>query len=43
VLLDNSIAESVMATASTLPGWDSGHEHAPHPLRLEELDEDEEV
>ena len=43
ILLDESIADSVMAQAATLPGWESGHEHAPHPLRLEEVDEDEEL
>ena len=43
VLLDDSIAQSVITAAATLPGWESGHEHAPHPLRLEELDEDEEI
>ena len=43
VLLDESIAQSVLAQAATLLGWDSGHEHAPHPLRLENVDEDEEL
>ena len=43
VLLDESIAESVMAQAAQFPGWESGHEHAPHPLRLEDVDEDEEL
>jgi hypothetical protein len=43
VLLDEPIAASVMQHAATLPGWESGHEHAPHPLRLEEVDEDEEL
>ena len=43
VLLDESIAASVIAQAAQFPGWDSGHEHAPHPLRLEEVDEDEEL
>jgi len=43
VLLDESIAQSVIAQASQFEGWDSGHEHAPHPLRLEEVDEDEEL
>ncbi len=43
VLLDEPIAASVMAQAAQLPGWQSGHEHAPHPLRLEEVDEDEEL
>lgn len=43
VLLDEPIAQSVMAQAAQLPGWESGHDHAPHPLRLEDVDEDEEL
>jgi hypothetical protein len=43
VLLDESIADSIMQHAAGLPGWESGHEHAPHPLRLEDVDEDEEL
>ena len=41
VLLDDAIAESVMRQAAALPGWEGSHEHAKHPLRLEEVDEDE--
>ena len=41
VLLDESIADSVMKLAEKVPGWSSGHQHAPHPIRLEEVDEDE--
>ncbi len=40
-LLDRSLAESWLAQASQLPGWNDGPEHAPHPVRLEEVDEDE--
>ncbi|MCH7866440.1 MAG: MGMT family protein [Myxococcales bacterium] len=41
VLLDKSIAESWLSTAAAVPGWDDGPEHAPHPIRLKEIDEDE--
>ncbi len=40
-LLDRALAESWLAHASQLPGWNAGPEHAPHPVRLEEVDEDE--
>jgi hypothetical protein len=41
VLLDDALAASVMEQAAGLPGWSGGHEYAKHPLRLEEVDEDE--
>ena len=40
-LLDRSLAESWLTQAATLPAWNDGPEHAPHPVRLEEVDEDE--
>jgi len=40
-LMDRSLAESWLGQASQLPGWNDGPEHAPHPVRLEEVDEDE--
>ena len=43
VLLDQSIAESWLKAAASLPGWAEGPEHAPHPIRLKEIDEDEEL
>jgi len=43
VVLDRALAESVLAQAASIPGWDDGPEYAPHPLRLEEIDEDEEL
>ncbi len=42
VVLDRSIAESWLVAASKIDGWSGGLEHAPHPIRLQELDEDEE-
>jgi hypothetical protein len=43
VVLDDSLAQSWLAQAAALPGWDAGPEHAPHPVCLKEVDEDEEV
>ena len=40
-LLERPLADSWLAQASQLPGWGEGPEHAPHPVRLEEVDEDE--
>lgn len=41
VLVDESIADSWMATAAQIPGWHDGPEHAPHPVRIQAVDEDE--
>lgn len=43
VVLDDSLAESWLAQAATVPGWEGGPEHSPHPVLMKELDEDEEV
>lgn len=43
VLLDKSIAESWLSAAAGIAGWEGGPEHAPHPIRLKELDDDEVV
>jgi hypothetical protein len=42
VVLDPSLAESWLAQARDIPGWDAGTEYAPHPVRLMQLDEDDE-
>ncbi len=41
VLVERSLAESWLAQASQLPGWDAGPPHSPHPVRVVEVDEDE--
>lgn len=41
VLVDEALAESWMAQAAQLPGWHGGPPHAPHPVYLKPLDEDE--
>jgi len=40
-LVERNIAESWVAQASRLPGWEAGPEHSPHPVRVVEVDEDE--
>jgi len=42
VVVDKSLAESWLQQASSIEGWDAGHEFAPHPVRLSALDEDDE-
>jgi hypothetical protein len=42
-LLERSIAESWLVEAARLPGWAGGPDHSPHPIRLIEVDEDEEL
>ena len=42
-LLDRALAESWLAQAERLPGWNGGPEHSAHPVRLVEIDEDEEL
>ena len=43
VLLERSIAESWLAQAAKFPGWEGGPDHSPHPIRIVEVDEDEEL
>ena len=43
VLLERSIAESWIAEAAKLPGWEGGPDHSPHPVRIVDVDEDEEL
>ncbi len=43
VLVENSIAESWLVAAGELPGWDDGPDFAPHPVRIKQVDEDEEL
>ncbi|MFQ5696785.1 MAG: hypothetical protein ACE5IL_00685 [Myxococcota bacterium] len=41
VLLERSVAESWITAAARIPGWDEGPAHAPHPVVLKPVDEDE--
>lgn len=42
-LLDRALAESWLAQAAELPGWHGGPDYSPHPVRLVELDADEDL
>jgi hypothetical protein len=42
VVLDSDLAESWLAEARKIPGWDDGPEHAPHPISASPIEEDEE-
>jgi hypothetical protein len=41
VLVDDDLAESWMLQARSIEGWDDGSEYAPHPIRLEDVNEDD--
>jgi len=41
VVLDDDIAESWLAEASRVPGWDAGPEFAPHPIAARRIDGDD--
>lgn len=43
VVLEESLAKSWLAQAEVLAGWDEGPPHAPHPVLLKEVSDDEEV
>ena len=43
MILEESLAKSWLIQAREIPGWDDGHDYAPHPVRLSEIDEDEEL
>lgn len=43
IVVDESIAKSWLEQAATLDGWQGGPEYAPHPVRLLEVDPDEDV
>jgi hypothetical protein len=42
VVVEESLAESWLEAASTIPGWDDGPEYAPSPITVTEVDEFEE-
>ncbi len=43
VVVDRGIAESWLAEAAKLPGWNDGSEYSPHPIRIDEINEDEDL
>ena len=42
LVLDEPLAESWLSQARAIPGWDEGHDYAPHPIAVSPVDEDEE-
>jgi hypothetical protein len=43
VVVEESIALSWLNAAQKIPGWTGGHEFAPHPIVLKQIEEDEDV
>ena len=43
VAVEASIANSWLAQAATIPGWEGGAEFSPHPICLKEINDDEEI
>ncbi len=43
VILDDAVAESWLAEARRLQGWDGGPDYAPHPIAARPVDPDEEL
>ena len=42
IVVDDDLAASWLAQAASIPGWDDGAEYAPNPIRLSEVNEDDE-
>jgi len=43
VVLEEGLAQSWLAQAANIPGWEGGAEWSPHPICIKQIDEDEEV
>lgn len=43
VILDEALADSWLAQAAALDGWDAGPEYAPHPIVRQTVDEEEDL
>ncbi len=41
VIVDDAIAASWLAEAEKLPGWNDGHEYAPHPIAASAVSDEE--
>jgi hypothetical protein len=41
VLVDDDLAGSWLRQAEAIEGWSDGSEYAPHPVRLQDVDEDD--
>jgi hypothetical protein len=40
-VVDDDLAASWLTAASAIPGWATGPEYAPHPIRAASLSEDD--
>jgi hypothetical protein len=43
VVLEEELAESWLAQARRIQGWDDGPDYAPHPIAASPVQEDEEI
>ena len=43
VLVDESVAQSWLAQAAKIPGWEGGPPYAPHPIYARPADEGDEL
>lgn len=43
VIVDENMAASWMVAAARIPGWNEGHEYAPHPVHVAALEEEDEL
>ena len=43
MLIDENLANSWLEEAKRIPGWDEGPEYAPHPIRSETVDPEDEI
>jgi hypothetical protein len=41
VVLDVDLAQSWLAEAKKIPGWYGGPDHAPHPIAVQPIEDDE--
>ena len=41
VVVDGSLADSWLAQAAAIPGWEGGPEFSPHPVCLKAVEDDE--
>ena len=43
VVLDDHVAHSWLEEAGRLPGWEEGHDYAPHPIAVSEADPEQDL
>lgn len=42
IVIEESLAQSWISEARSIPGWDDGSDYAPNPVALADVNEDEE-